>query len=79
MFKALNLTRQILDTIDLNAQYASGGLGQVMASSIRDAITQTLEQHVTIEADFPSVTDHNEIEIAMKNLITTASQFAHRK
>ena len=40
---------------------------------------ETLEQTVTIHAEFPNATDHNEIEEAFNNLINTASQYANRK
>jgi hypothetical protein len=38
-----------------------------------------LEQQVSIEAHFPNVTNHSEIEEAFNNLINTASQYANRK
>jgi hypothetical protein len=37
-----------------------------------------LEQNVKIEASFPGVTDHNEIEEALNNLVNKASQYANR-
>ena len=37
----------------------------------------TLRQHVTIDAHFPNVTNHNEIEKAFKNLVNMASQYAY--
>lgn len=37
-----------------------------------------LQQQVEIHADFPSVTNHNEIEMAIDNLINAASQYAYR-
>ena len=33
-----------------------------------------LEQNVHIEANFPNVTNHNEIEEALRNLVNAASQ-----
>ena len=36
-----------------------------------------LRQHVTIDAHFPNVTNHNEIEKAFKNLVNMASQYAY--
>ena len=39
---------------------------------------QTLEQNVHIEASFPNVTDHFEIEQALNNLVNRASQFAFK-
>lgn len=40
--------------------------------------SQTLEQNVHIEASFPNVTDHSEIEQALNNLVNRASQFAFK-
>ncbi len=37
--------------------------------------TGSLEQNVHIEASFPNVTDHNEIELAFNDLINQASQY----
>lgn len=36
-----------------------------------------LRQHVIIDAHFPNVTNHNEIEKAFKNLVNMASQYAY--
>lgn len=41
--------------------------------------TEILEQNVRIEASFPNVTDHNEIEQAFENIVNLASQYANRK
>jgi hypothetical protein len=40
---------------------------------------ETLEQNVTIHAEFPNATNHNEIEEAFNNLVNRASQYANRK
>ena len=76
---AIRITRAMLETIDLNAKQASLGYGGLMAASIKDEPVQTLEQEVHIVAEFPNVSDHNEIEMALGNLINTASQYANRK
>ena len=39
----------------------------------------TLQQEVTIHAEFPNATEHNEIVEAFKTLVNEASQFANRK
>ena len=39
----------------------------------------TLQQQVHIDASFPNVTDHNEIELAINNLVNSASQYINRK
>jgi hypothetical protein len=41
--------------------------------------TQTLDQNVQITAEFPNVTDHNEIEEAFNSLVNRAAQFAKQK
>ena len=41
--------------------------------------SQTLDQNVTIEASFPNVTNHTEIEQALNNLVNMASQQAARQ
>jgi len=38
----------------------------------------TLQQDVTIHAEFPNVTERNEIAEAFKTLVNEASQFANR-
>lgn len=40
---------------------------------------QTLDQNVQITAEFPNVTDHNEIEEAFNSLVNRAAQFAKQK
>ena len=69
----------MLETIDLNARQASLGVGSLTATTVRDDAMQTLEQEVHITAEFPNVSDHNEVEEALRNLMNTASQYANRK
>ena len=64
--------------LDNNALVASLGAISMTASTIGTLADQILQQEVTIHADFPSVTDHNEIEIAIDNLINAASQHAYK-
>ena len=40
---------------------------------------QTLQQDVTIHAEFPNATNHSEIEEAFRNLTNLASQYTNRK
>lgn len=79
MLSAIQLTREIINAIDIGANYASLGFGNLVATSLRDSNKETLEQNVHITAEFPNVNDHNEIELALKNLTNTASQYANRK
>ena len=76
---AIELTKMMLETIDLNAKQASLGLGGLIATTIKDENTKTLEQQVHITAEFPSITDHYEVENALTNLVNRATQYAHRK
>ena len=76
---AIQVTRAMLETIDLNAKQASLGMGSLIASTVKDEAVQTLEQEVHITAEFPNVSDHNEVEEALRNLMNTASQYANRK
>ena len=70
---------EVIDKISINAQQMSLGVGQWAAQVIKDEFIQTLEQKVDISAEFPNVSDHNEIEQALTDLINTASQYANRK
>ena len=76
--EALNISRDVIHSmIEMNARASSLGLGDMVASSIKDN-TQTIEQTVHITAEFPEATDRNEIEAAFDNLINMASQYAFR-
>lgn len=79
MLDALRLTQELLEMIDLQAQTAKLGFGNLVATTLKDSQRETLEQKVEITAEFPNVTDHNEIEEALMNLTNTASQYANRK
>lgn len=65
-----------IDLYSLNAQL--GGLLN-SPSYVGNDDADALEQKVYIEASFPSVTEHSEIEEALNNLVNRASQFANRK
>lgn len=75
---ALGIVRDISQMIDLNAHAASYGLGLMSSIGVRDS-AQTIEQQVTIHAEFPNASNHSEIEEAFNNLINTATQYANRK
>ena len=75
--EALNISKQLVEMIEMNAKQSSLGLGEMFASTIKDT-TQTIEQQVSITAEFPNATDHSEIEEAFDNLINMASQYAYR-
>ena len=75
---ATNILREISEMLDNNALIASLGAINLQAMTLNSPADQVLQQEVTIHADFPNVTDHNEIEIAIDNLINAASQHAYK-
>lgn len=77
--KAIDVVRTITDVLDQKTVLASLGLNNVSASGLAGFVQQSLQQDVLIKAEFPGVTDHNEIEIALQSLVNQASQFANRK
>ena len=74
---AVDMVRQISQTIDLQAASRSNGWNFLLPG-ILDKKPNTLDQNVHIEAHFPNVTSHSEIEEAFTNLVGKASQFANR-
>jgi hypothetical protein len=75
---ALNISRDLINSmIEMNARASSFALGDLIPSLVQD-MSSTLEQQVSIVAEFPNATDHDEIEEAFNNLINTASQYANR-
>ena len=80
-------TKNILATVDTVRSISDSLRGQALETAnsytsdldtaapiITQPITQSIQQDVHIDATFPNVTDHNEIELAMNNLMNTASQ-----
>ena len=79
LLASMDILDKIISTIDLYS--SSAQLGGMLSSPRYGGFgeAETLEQNVHIEASFPNVSDHNEIEEALNNLINRASQYAHRK
>lgn len=76
MLQTVSLVRELSNTIGLRAAASSVATGLSSAFAFDNA--QTLEQSVTIHAEFPNAVNHNEIEEAFNTLINRASQFAGR-
>lgn len=76
MLQTVSLVRELSNTIGLRAAASSVATGLSSAFTFDNA--QTLEQSVTIHAEFPNAVNHNEIEEAFNTLINRASQFAGR-
>ena len=75
---SMDLLDSIVSTIDLHA--ANQQLGGILSSpGMSDIGGDTLEQTVTIEANFPNVSSRIEIEEAFSTLVNRASQYANRK
>lgn len=75
---AIDVVRSIADIIDLRAVAQQTALSMMQAGNIAP-IGQTLQQEVTIHAEFPNATQRTEIEAAFDTLLNRASQFANRK
>ena len=75
---SMDLLNNIVSTIDLHV--ANQSIGGALNSPDLGAIeSDTLEQTVTIEANFPGVSSRTEIEEAFSTLVNRASQYANRK
>ena len=77
--QAAEILRGVSEAIDLQAMANQTMLNPYVGALTSALADQTLQQQVTIEANFPGVTDRFEIEEAFNNLINTASQYANRK
>lgn len=80
-------TKNILAAVDTVRSISDSLRGQALETAnsytsdldtatpiVTQPITQSVQQDVHIDATFPNVTNHNEIELAMNNLMNTASQ-----
>lgn len=76
ILSAISLVRDFASAIDLRA--AASNISTGLSSPAYEAGSQTLEQSVTIHAEFPNATNHSEIEEAFSNLVNRASQYANR-
>ena len=77
ILSTVGLIKDIISMINTQATFAS--LENLMRTPGVTASNETLEQTVTIHAEFPNATNHNEIEEAFNNLVNRASQYANRK
>ena len=79
LLQTIDLVRSFNDRIESSARMAALGLSNIGGIASRRYGGDTLQQEVTIHAEFPNVKDHNEIELALNNLVNDASQYANRK
>lgn len=78
MLQMIEMVREISSMIDLNAMSASQGLTGYLSSGKFNDGMMTIQQEVTIHAEFPDVSDKNEIKEAFGDLINMAAQYANR-
>lgn len=79
MLNTVQMVRDIVASIDTRAAAAGAvNIGSGYANNVSTGPSD-LNQNVHIEASFPNATDHNEIELALTNLVNRASQYAGRK
>jgi len=79
MLNTIQMVRDIVASIDVRAAAAGAVNINNAYASAATAGPQDLNQNVHIEANFPNATDHNEIELALTNLVNRASQYIGRK
>ena len=77
ILSAVSIIRDISNAIDRYASI-SRAIGLSLAPNIHTT-ESTIEQNVKIEATFPNVSNHSEIEEAFNNLVNEAAQYAYRK
>lgn len=68
---------EIVRQLDNLTNWMANGLGDLAIPKVTTESSE-LEQNVHIEAEFPNVTDHNEIEQAFNNLVNMASMHASK-
>ena len=74
------ILRTLMESVSTTAQAMLGMLSNAYhAVGISPVSSTTLDQQVHITAEFPNVTDHNEIEEALSTLVNRAAQFANHK
>lgn len=80
ILRAVDIVRNMNDWVDKQVQsminYGQAKLGNLIDKATPPVYeTQPIKQEVTIQADFPGVTDHYEIEEALSNLSNNAAQY----
>ena len=71
-----NMNTWVDDQVQSMINFGQAKLGSLIDKAIPPVYeTQPIKQEVTIQADFPGVTDHYEIEEALSNLSNNAAQY----
>ena len=80
LLDSVEIVRDISKVIDINAMVAQNGSGFGIGSYFNSrGNTATIQQQITINADFPNVTSRDEIKSAFDNMVGLASQYANRR
>lgn len=74
----VDMVRQMATQLNFNALTMARGLGNLVANTMI-ATPQTIDQNVTITAEFPNATNREEIKEAFGDLVNLAAQYASRK
>ena len=74
----VDMVRQMATQLDFNALTMARGLGNLVANTMITT-PQTIDQNVTITAEFPNATNREEIKEAFGDLVNLAAQYANRK
>ena len=77
LLATVDMVRKIMELTDLKASISGLGIGALSANAL-GGTNSTIEQEITIYADFPNATDYDEIKAAFHDLMNRASQYAHR-
>lgn len=72
MLNAVEVLRNITSTLDANLLTRLAGISASSYNGLGDS--SALQQDVHIDATFPNVTSHTEIEDALNNLVNAAAQ-----
>ena len=77
MLKIVGFVRRM--TSQATAGLQSMFKNNINYNGINSVGSEELNQNVHIEASFPNVQSHTEIELALNNLINSATQYVNRK
>ena len=78
MLKTVDLVRQMMTQTIGTQSLFKNNINYTGVNTI-GAMGGELQQNVHIDASFPNVQSHTEIELALNNLINSATQYVNRK
>lgn len=80
MLKTVDIVRNISNVVNLNNSIDPNLFSRAIDyKALAGLGSADLQQQVHIDASFPNVVDHNEIELALNNLVNSATQYVNRK